>query len=74
MKTKNRFGVVKVEDAKWMVRDAHTGAFWDWEGRTREEARKFAAAKNAKERLRTAVIVSMEPLSDYLARQRGTNQ
>jgi hypothetical protein len=60
MRTKNRFGVVKVEDAKWKVRDAHTGAYWDWEGRTREDARKFAAAKNAKERLRTAEIASID--------------
>lgn len=70
MKTKNRFSAVKMGPAMWKVRDAHTGAYWDWEGRTREEARKFAAAKNRKEFLRTAEIVSIdgEPFADYLAR------
>jgi hypothetical protein len=78
MKTKNRFSVVKVGDAKWKVRDAHTGAYvwdwWEWEGRTREEARRLARSQNQKEKLRTAVIVRMEPLSDYLARQKNRDR
>jgi hypothetical protein len=75
MKTKKRFSVVKVGNA-WKVRDAHTGAYWDWEGRTREKARAFADAKNTKEFLRTAEIVSIdgEPLADYLARQKNTDR
>jgi hypothetical protein len=73
MKPKKRFSVVKVEDAKWMVRDAHTGAYvWDQESRTREEARRIARLQNNHERLRTVVVVKMggEPLSEYLARQK----
>ena len=50
-----------------MVLDAYEGTHI-WESRTREAARKFAAAKMVKERLRTAEIVSIEPLSDYLKR------
>jgi hypothetical protein len=63
-----RFSVVK-ENAKWMVFDALERTHV-WEGRTRQEARNFADAKNRKEKLRTAEIVSMEPLSEYLARQK----
>jgi hypothetical protein len=72
MKPKRRFSVAKIENAKWMVRDAHTGAYWDWEGRTRQQARAFADAKNTKEFLHTAEIVSIdgEPYADYLARQK----
>ena len=36
-----------------------------WECGTQEAAQKFADAKNAKERLRTAKIVSSEPLSEH---------
>lgn len=60
MKTKKRFSVVEVENARWMVLDAHERAYV-WECRTRADAQKFADAKNEKERLRTAEIVKIEP-------------
>jgi hypothetical protein len=69
MKTK-RFSVVKIENAKWMVFDARERTHV-WEGRTRQDARKFADSQNAKEFLRTAPIVSIEKLSDYLKRTAG---
>jgi hypothetical protein len=70
MKTKKRFSVVKVEDAKWMVLDARERTYV-WKCQTLQDAQKFADAQNAKERLRTAKIVSVEPLADYLARQKN---
>jgi hypothetical protein len=57
---KNRFSAVEVENGKWKVFDAHERAYV-WECRTEEDARKFADAKNAKERLRNAKVVSISP-------------
>jgi hypothetical protein len=76
MKTKNRFSVAQVENAKglgvsaWMVFDASERTYV-WECRTREDARKFADAKNAKEFLRTARVVRIESMADYKARIAG---
>ena len=72
MKPKNRFSVVKIENAKWMVFDAREGTYV-WECRTRQDARNFADSQNVKEFLRTAEVVSIdgEPIADYLARQKN---
>jgi hypothetical protein len=76
MKTENRFSVMEVENAKgpgvssWIVFDASEGICVQ-ESSTREDAQKFADAQNAKEFLRTAPIVSIEKLSDYLKRTAG---
>ena len=52
----NRFSAV--ENGNWMVFDAHERGYV-WECRTELEAREFADAKNEKERLTTAKIVSI---------------
>ena len=66
----NRFSIV-VENAKWMVFDTVERTYV-WECGTQEAAQKFADAKNAKEGLRTAQIVSSEPLSEHLKRIAAT--
>jgi len=71
---KKRFSVVKLGNAKWMVRDAHTGAHIAPINLSREEARKLARSQNEKERLRTAVVAHVEPLSQYLARQKNRDR
>jgi hypothetical protein len=67
MKTKNRFTVVKIENAKWSVFDAHERTYVS-EWPTRQGARNYAASQNTKEFLRTAPIIGTEPLRAYLAR------
>ena len=66
MRTKVRFNVVEVENAKgfgvsaWKVFETRDDRAEVWECETERDARKLAAAKNAKERLRTAKIVSID--------------